>query len=84
MTNASTESTADRSVRRNADGRPNLRALRRAVDADPTTAVYRQGGEYVLSRWSAARGAWMKTHLPYTITTERQALAYALGIDCGR
>ena len=64
-------------IRRNADGQQNLADLRKALAATKNS-VYKQGGNWITSEWSEARGCYMTETCPY-YWTERQAIQSVIG-----
>lgn len=64
-------------IRRNKDGQQNLNDLRKAL-AGTKHSVYKQGGSWITSEWSEARGCYMTETCPYH-WTERQAIQSILG-----
>jgi hypothetical protein len=69
MTNAIAKS----SIRRNANGTRNLTDLRKALAADDSYSIRRQGGSWIVSRYSEAYGCWLEIPQPHSMN-ERQII----------
>jgi hypothetical protein len=64
---------AKSSIRRNANGTRNLTDLRKALAADENTRMHKQGGQWIVSRYSDAHGCWLEMPQPYWMN-ERQII----------
>jgi hypothetical protein len=64
---------AKTNIRRNANGTRNLTDLRRALAADDSYSIRRQGGNWIVSRHSEAFRCWMEMPQEYWMS-ERQII----------
>jgi hypothetical protein len=64
---------AKNSIRRNANGTRNLTDLRRVLAADESYRMHRQGGNWIVSRYSESFGCWMEMPQEYWMN-ERQII----------
>lgn len=69
-------------IRTNSNGKPNLRDLRAAVAGRDDVSVRQQGGDWVISFYSASMRAWMEQPVDPR-ETEREALERALSRNGG-
>ena len=76
--------TAGDTMRKNKDGKYNLRDLRAAVDASDSVSVYYQGGWHIsrriMQRDCFHQHIWIDTPAPYYMD-ERAVLQHALEIE---
>ena len=56
---------AKTNIRRNANGTRNLTDLRKALAADDSYRMHRQGGNWIVSRYSEAYGCWLEIPQPH-------------------
>ena len=64
-------------MRKNKDGKYNLRDLRAAVESSDSVSVYRNGGNWIISRYSDQHKCWIQQTMPYFFT-ERDTLMNAM------
>lgn len=72
--------TTKTTLRTNANGLRNLADLRKAIGEAEGISVHRQGGNWIISRYSAGYGATVENPC-HPLDDERAAIEQALGLD---